>query len=271
LTAPFRRGILSARPRAARALFSGATAIAHHLRRFFIEALAEAGQRLILRDEEAHHLLNVIRVRLGEEVELLDGSGRLARARLVESRRREATLHVLSLEQRDTEPRRRMTLLYALPRASRMDTLVEKCCELGLKRLSPMVTARSVVDPLGRQENHLARWRRIVIEAAKQSGRTRLMEVTPALPYDAALRAPETDALRLVAAPGADSLTLSECAARLAPDQPVVAVVGPEGGFTPEEMDLARRSGCHPVSLGKRILRVETAAIALCSWFLLGE
>lgn len=226
---------------------------------------------MVLRGEEAHHLLNVVRVRVGEEVQLLDGAGLVARARLTEARRGEAGMEVLSREEVDTEPGRRMTLLCALPRASRMDTLIEKCCELGLTRLSPLVTARSVVDPLGRQENHLARWRRITIEAAKQSGRTRLMEVTPALPYDAQSLRCEGEALKVVAEPGARSQTLREATAGLAPDRPVTALVGPEGGLTPEEVELARGAGYLPVSLGRRILRVETAAIALCAWFLLGD
>lgn len=249
----------------------GGTAIATHLRRFFVEGLAQAGSRLVLRGEEAHHLLNVIRVRIGEDVHLLDGSGMVARARLAEARRGEAGLDVLSIEELDTEPTRRMTLLCALPRASRMDTLVEKCCELGLARLSPVVTARSVVDPLGRQENHLVRWRRITIEAAKQCGRTRLMEVTPALPFDAEALSCEPGAARLVASPGPESESIRDVAARIPPGQAVVALIGPEGGLTSEEIELARKAGYTPVSLGKRILRVETAAIALCACFLLGD
>lgn len=249
--------------------FFGGFAIASHLRRFFVEGLGQAGRRLVLRGEEAHHLLNVVRVRVGEEVSLLDGSGSVARARLAEGRRGEAMLDVLSIEQVENEPSRRMTLLCALPRASRMDTLIEKCCELGLGRLSPVVTARSVVDPLGRQENHLARWRRITVEAAKQSGRTRLMEVTPALPFDAEALRCEPGAARLVAEPGQGAIGLREFSARLTPGQGVVALVGPEGGLTPEEVEIAKGAGYVPVSLGKRILRVETAGIALCAWFLM--
>ena len=151
-----------------------------------------------------------------------------------------------------------------------MDALLEKCTELGLARLVPMVSERSVVDPTDRQENHLVRWRRTVVEAAKQCGRTRLPEITAVLTFDAAVQAAASGSgARLIASPEPDAVTLKEFASPLPPGQSITAFIGPEGGFTPEEVSLARRNGCTPVSLGPRILRVETAAMALCACLLL--
>lgn len=248
----------------------GGTPIPTHLRRFFVEEIPEPGQRFALRGEEAHHMLSVVRIRKGENVLLLDGEGIVAEARLEEARRDEATLVVLSRETVLIEPARRLTLACAVPRSSRMDTLVEKCGELGVARLMPMVTARSVVDAMERQENHLLRWRRIGIEAAKQSGRTKLTELTAVLPFDAALRTADPGAARLIASPEPDAVGLAEFAAALSKEQAIQAFIGPEGGFTPEEVLAARGAGCVPVSLGPRILRVETAGIALAAYFLLG-
>ena len=244
-------------------------AIARALRRFFIESLPQAGAAFTLRGDEAHHMLNVVRVRAGEEVSLFDGSGAVARARLLQGRRGEATLQVLSVESVDVEAPRKLTIACALPRATRMDFLIEKCCELGVSRFVPMVARRSVVDPLERQENHLVRWRRIALEAAKQCGRTRLMEITAVLPFESALLTRETKAAGMIASPAPGGTGLAEFAAGLQPGQGVTAFIGPEGGFTPEEVELAAQAGCAAVSLGPRILRVETAAVALAACLLL--
>ena len=149
-----------------------------------------------------------------------------------------------------------------------MDFLVEKCCELGVSRFVPMVTRRSVVDPLDRQENHLVRWRRIALEASKQCGRARLMEITAVLPFESALLTRE-QAGRMIASPAPGGPELAEFAARLQPGQGVTAFIGPEGGFAPEELASAAQSGCVAVSMGPRILRVETAAVALAACLLL--
>lgn len=216
-------------------------------------------------------MINVVRVRVGEEVFLFDGSGREARVRLAAAGRREATLDILSVGEVDREPERRLSLACALPRATRMDWLVEKCCELGVGRLMPMVTQRSVVDPISRQKKHQRRWRHITIEAAKQSGRTRLTEMTDVLPYGAVFKQVDPAAARMIASPESGAIGVAEFRAGLAPAQPVFALVGPEGGFTPEEVALAHKAGCRVVSLGPRLLRVETAAIALAVFLLMGN
>jgi 16S rRNA (uracil1498-N3)-methyltransferase len=252
-----------------------------------VDRLPEAGAAFTLRGDEAHHMLNVVRVRVGEEVSLFDGSGAVACARLLQGRRGEAALQVLSVETVDVEAPRKLTIACALPRATRMDFLVEKCCELGVHRFLPMVTRRSVVDPLDRQENHLVRWRRIALEASKQCGRTRLMEITAVLPFESALLTGEPEAgrlscavrgallscaergARLIASPAPSGPGLAEFAAGLQPGQSVTAFIGPEGGFTPEELDSAARAGCAAVSMGPRILRVETAAVGLAACLLL--
>jgi 16S rRNA (uracil1498-N3)-methyltransferase len=243
--------------------------IARAPRRFFVDQLPPAGAAFTLRGEEAHHMLNVVRTRVGEEVSLFDGSGAVACAHLLRGRGSEAELKVLSVRTADVEAPRKLTIACALPRSTRMDFLVEKCCELGVRRLLPMVTRRSVVDPLARPENHLVRWRRIALEATKQCGRTRLMEITAVLPFESALLTHEAEAGRMIASPAPGGAGLAEFAAKLQPGQSVTAFVGPEGGFTPEELAAAARAACAAVSMGPRILRVETAAVALAACLLL--
>jgi 16S rRNA (uracil1498-N3)-methyltransferase len=215
--------------------------------------------------DEAHHVLHVVRLRQGDEVVLIDGSGREARARMVGASRRDATFEILAVAEVDREPGRRVTLAVALPRKTRADFLIEKCTELGVARLIPMMTERSVVDGGKHQENHLRRWRRNTIEAAKQSGRTRLMEVGPAMSFEQVLAEVGGDQECLIASPDADAVGLSAHGATLPPNASVLVLIGPEGGFTPEEEASAKAAGCTPVALGKRILRVETAAIAVAA------
>lgn len=212
-----------------------------------------------------------MRVRAGEEVLLFDGNGEEARARLIEGHGREAVVEILTCGRVDREPARRLALACALPRATRMDFLLEKCCELGLERLIPMVTKRSVVDPIARQKNHQRRWRRTAVEASKQCGRTRLTEVGDVLPFAAAVLSGEANAVRMIASPERDAIPLAEFERGLTSERPIFALIGPEGGFSEDEVHLARDTGCAVVTLGPRILRVETAAVALAARLLLGE
>ena len=241
------------------------------LRRFYTGFIPAAGKLVTIAGDEAHHIWNVTRVRVGEEVLLFNGNGDEAHARLVEGGRREAVLKIIACEHVNREATRKLTLACALPRASRMDYLVEKCCELGLTRLVPMVTQRSVVDPLVRQKNHHQRWKRTILSASKQCGRTTLMEVSASLTFGAAVLAGESNAARMIASAESDAIPLQEFERKLTPEKPVFALIGPEGGFTPEEVALARDTGCSVVSLGPRILRVETAAVALAARLLLGN
>lgn len=211
----------------------------------------------------------MVRIRTGEEIILFDGSGDIATARLSGAKKREALLSVLNRERIDNEPSRALTIACALPRSSRMDFLIEKATELGVKQLVPLVCNRSVVDPTHRQENHLRKWNRTVVEAAKQSGRTRLTEVSPAIPFKNLQFDLLPGAARMIASPEPGAVSMEAFKSKLLPDQPVMALIGPEGGFTEEEVAEAIQSGCTPVSLGPRILRVETAVVAVAAYLLL--
>ena len=213
-------------------------------------------------------MLNVVRVRAGEDVVLFDGKGGEAAGRLVSGRRREATLEILSTDEPDREPSRELTIACALPRATRMHWLVEKCSELGVARLIPMVTERSVVKPGPREDNQLRRWHSTAIESAKQCGRTRLMEVTSVVSFEAVFDQAGRADFRVVASPEADAVPLAAAAQEFRGEASAFALIGPEGGLTPDEVRLAREAGCTVVSLGRLILRVETAAIAVASLLL---
>jgi 16S rRNA (uracil1498-N3)-methyltransferase len=148
-----------------------------------------------------------------------------------------------------------VNLATAIPKGERFDWLVEKATELGVDRLTPLVTERSVVDPRGTK---LDRLRRTIIEASKQARRTRLMDLDPPRAWPELVQS-TTGALCLIALPHGQPPSRWPCLIGL---EAVVLAIGPEGGFTPAEEDLARSTGWHPIKINPNVLRIETAAIA---------
>lgn len=231
--------------------------------RFFVQTPIHA-ERVTLDGPEAHHLIHVMRAKPGEHVMLFDGSGAEFTARIAKIGRADVQLDVLGRTETDIELGFDLTLAVALPKGDRQRWLVEKAVELGTTRIVPLSTHRGVALPT---DNALSRLRRAIIEASKQCGRTRLMEVAPPQSFaDVADLAPPT-ALRLVAHPGGEQPVVEMVSRAQDATGPadVHLAVGPEGGFTSEEVDHAVHAGWHVVDLGPRTLRVETAALALVS------
>jgi len=211
--------------------------------------------RLTLTGDEARHLARVRRVGAGEVVVTFDGRGAAWRAEVRGIGRDRIDLSVLGPADPGGVAPCELTLATALPKGDRVDWLVEKATELGVARLVPLRTERSVVDP---RAGKLDRLRRLVVEAAKQSGRARLMEIADPLPWpDLLVR--NTAPVRLVAHPGGSPATAWPRADR---DRPAVLAVGPEGGFTDGEVDAAHAAGWLPADLGANLLRIETAGLA---------
>lgn len=222
--------------------------------RFYCPEPLNAG-RLHLQGDEARHLARVRRLGPGDVVEVFDGRSvfaHRAEVRGISGDRVELAIQGDPVPGR--EPPLPLTLAAAVPKGERFDWLVEKAVEVGVGRLVPLIAARSVVEP---RPGKLEKQRRAVIEASKQCGRNRLMEVASPSPLGLILRE-EAASVRLLAHP--DGLPISEWP-RPALGQGVTLAVGPEGGFTTEEVEAARSAGWQVVALGPTILRVETAAL----------
>jgi len=226
--------------------------------RFFISPPI-AGERAVLTGDEARHLSAVMRAAVGDEVTLFDGSGAEFLARVAAIRKAAVELSIVARHEISRELPFAMTLAVALPKGERQKWLIEKATELGVTRLVPLITERGVAQPV---ESALDRLRRAVIEASKQCGRNRLLEIASASPVAEFFAAAPTSAARLIADPSGESLAEHD----VSPNTELIAAIGPEGGFTPAELILASTNGWHSVSLGSRILRIETAAIAIAAW-----
>jgi 16S rRNA (uracil1498-N3)-methyltransferase len=228
-------------------------------RRFYVAHPLDVAS-LTLAGAEAHHLLHVLRLGISDEVILFDGQGSEASARITAvSDSGTAELQLLEHRPAQSETPFPITLGVAVPKGDRFAWLVEKATELGVTRLVPLVTDRSVVEP---GEGKLERMQKTIVEASKQSGRGRLMELGPLTKWSEFVDEFENgDAY--IADPGGDLCDFSAHHVT----RPVILAVGPEGGFTDAELDLACEAGAQLISLGPRTLRIETAALALATLF----
>ncbi len=223
--------------------------------RFFITEPITS-ERTTLTGTEAHHVQHVMRAVVGDEITLFDGSGQEFTARIDGLRRSQIDLIVTNHSVVSREPIRHLIVGVALPKGDRQRWLIEKLTELGVAQVVPLRTQRSVVHP---EQRSLKKFRRFVIEASKQCGRNHLMEVAPLTHFSAFLAAAPQSAIRWLADPAGNqamgNVARQTTAAYMA--------VGPEGGFSPEEQHEAEAALWQSVSLGPRILRIETACAVM--------
>jgi 16S rRNA (uracil1498-N3)-methyltransferase len=198
-----------------------------------------------LDSEEAHHLIHVLRLREGAEVSLFDDRGRAAKGRVLRIAGDEAQLEVLGSEPSRESPLQ-LTIAVAPPKGDRGSFLVEKLTELGVARIIPIDTDR------GQGGGNPERWRRIALQSCKQSGRSRVPTIEPKRSVASVLEEPGR---MLAAHPGSPALSLRR-------NGDLIALVGPEGGWSEAELGLIASRGATLFGLGPRTLRTETAAVA---------
>ena len=227
-----------------------------------------AGEQVELGEDESKHLAGVLRAQAGERIELLDGAGRTGAAEVVAPHKKRTAIRILSQERKVPFAPRRI-LAQALVREQKMDWLIQKAVELGVHAIWPLQTDHAVVkiraEETGRKA---ARWQAIALAACKQSGNPWLPEIAPPRPLAAALAA-------LRGLPGAacfgalqeGAVPLPELFARLRREAcpQVAAFIGPEGDFSPGEVEALRTAGVQPVTFGPIVFRVETAALFVLS------
>jgi len=228
--------------------------------RLFVPPAQISAPTITVTGPDHRHLARVLRVREGDAVTLFDGAGSEVAARVARVGRHATELvpeNQPAIAAGGAFPP--VVLLVAVPRGGRMDLLVQKTCELGVARIVPILAARSVARP---EPGRRARWQKIAQEAARQCGRADVPAVEEPVALDAALARTDLPPLRLALWEGERGQSLGAAVAGASLPAAVALLVGPEGGFAPGEIDAARAAGFVPVSLGTRILRVETAAIA---------
>jgi len=226
------------------------------MHRFFLPPDAIQGDQVIFAPDIARQMRSVLRMRSGEIVIVLDGRGNAFRVALTQIGKDSARGRILEQWVATGEPAGDLILCQAISKGERFEWVLQKGTELGVTTFQPIITLRTVRKKPG--TGRWQRWRRIIREAAEQSGRGRLPQLLEPISFEEAL----TDVQGLGLLPAVMAKTPAR-AALSAAFWPLTLFVGPEGGFDPEEVALARAAGIIPVTLGPRILRTETAAIVL--------
>lgn len=230
--------------------------------RFFIDPAELAGDRARLTGSDAHHLARVLRLKAGAEVELCDGSGLVHTALVTDLGRDEVTLQLLAASRLPVADGPQLHLGLGVLKGKKMDLVLQKCTELGVSSIHPFLSQHSAVRPP--ETDKESRWQRITLEACKQCKRPQPPRCHPAVSLAEVLSRPETaGALKLILRETPDTPPLREVMPPIDPAfRPIFCLIGPEGGFSPSEVEQVIAAGFQPVGLGPRILRAETAALA---------
>ena len=240
------------------------------MHRFFAADAAER-ETILLDENESKHARSVLRVRDGETAELLDGQGRRFGAQIDGTENGRVRVRRLT-ELPGNEPEVRVTLYPGLPKLDKLDFVVQKAVELGAYEVVPMATHRAVVKlDQKKEESKRKRWNAIAESAAKQSKRTVIPEVTKVFSFrEAVIYAVETYDVCLIPYECAEGMEQTRAIlAKVQPGTSVAILIGPEGGFEESEIAYAQEKGVHPITLGHRILRTETAGLAVLSALML--
>lgn len=229
-----------------------------------------AGDSVTLNTNAANHVSRVLRLKTGDSLTLFNGDGNDYAARITLADRNRVSVEIESQQVNDTESPLSVTLIQGICRNQRMDLLIQKSTELGVQRISPAQCERSVSKIAGgKQVKKAEHWQNIAVSACEQCGRARLPEIAEPCDLAAAINRLSSGTARLMLDPNGDS-SLSEA---LSTDKPVALLIGPEGGLSPQEIEMAVSNGFKRIRLGPRVLRTETAPITALSiiQFLAGD
>lgn len=236
------------------------------MRSFFLGDNSVSGQQATVSGELYRHMARVLRLKEGDQVELIGDDGSRHRGVIEEVGAKELTVRITETATTPAEePGLRITLYQGLPKGEKLDLILQKATELGACEVVTFDAARSIVKLRGeRSATRLSRYEKIVQEAARQSGRGSAPKVAIGGSLKEVLRE-SRHALKLLLWEDEEKTTLRECFEGVAAPESVAVVVGPEGGLSAEEVEQAVACGFRPVTLGRRILRTETAGLAMLS------
>lgn len=237
------------------------------MRRFYVGDAPGEGGLISLTGKEANHIRNVLRMKRGDTLSVMDGKGHLFEAIIEEIHHKGVRVKIIKVLPPPPPSPVEIHLAQALIKSHPMDFLIQKATELGVSSISPFTAQRTAVRLEG---EHLARkmehWEEIMKAACKQCGRPTLPTLNPPLPFEALIgNAPHQGTLKVLLWEAEEVADLKGLLRSMGPLPRIVAIVGPEGGFSPSEILIAREAGLRIVSLGTRVLRAETAAITLVS------
>ena len=237
--------------------------ISELMNRFFVSRSDIRGEQVVLGGRQAHQIRNVLRMKPDERIIVLDNTGFEYEVVLTDVGKGKVVGRIDSRHADAGEPQVRLTLYQSLLPRDKFELVLQKCTEIGISQFVPVITQRSIVrDADTVTSKKLTRWRRIITEAAEQSHRGRIPDLSLPVQFEEALSQLNAFDCCLIASPQEQQMSLQKALSGAKQElQNVALLIGPEGGFTEQEVSLAVNAGARPVSLGPRILRTETAAI----------
>ena len=235
------------------------------------EQIDVAGKSVIIRGNDVNHIKNVLRMRPGEEVAVSNGiDGREYRCGILALEEDCVRLELRFIKEDGVELPAKIYLFQGLPKADKMELIIQKAVELGAFQVIPVAMKRCVVKlDEKKADSKIKRWQGIVEAAAKQSKRGVIPTVAPVMSYAQAVKMASEMDLKLVPYELAEGMEQTkQLIESVKPGQRIAIFIGPEGGFDPEEIRTATEAGIHPITLGKRILRTETAGFTTIAWLM---
>ena len=234
---------------------------------FFVTQDQIGPETITITGPDVNHMKNVLRMKPGEEILISNGVDKDYRCQVETLDSDAVTARILSVDEEGTELPGKIYLFQGLPKQDKMELIVQKSVELGAYQVIPVATKRAVVKlDAKKAKKKVERWQQIAVSAAKQAGRGIIPEVGEVCTYAQALKqAEELDVVLIPYELAKGMEETKQIIAGIRPGQSVGIFIGPEGGFEEEEVALAMKSGANPVTLGKRILRTETAGLTILS------
>lgn len=239
------------------------------MHKFFIDKKNISGEKLYITGDDVNHINKVLRLNAGNNILVCDGYGHEYTSKIIDINKKEIICKIIDEFDNLSEPPVMVTLFQGLPKAQKMEYIIQKSVEIGIFKIQPVITQRVVVKTDGKDiTNKLQRWRRISEEAAKQSNRGIIPEVPEPIAFEEAIEAVKSLDLSIVPYEKEKATGLKKILQYKQNVKNVGVMIGPEGGFDELEIDKCIKAGVIPVTLGPRILRTETAGIAALSMIL---
>ncbi len=226
--------------------------------KFFISNNLIKDNKIFLDGENANHIINSLRCKIGEEIEISSGDGYDYICKIEEINKNSVIAKIIDCFGNESEPKTKITLYQGLPKSEKMELIIQKCVELGIDEIVPVNTDRTIVKLVGKEDKKIVRWNKISEAAAKQSRRGKIPVIQPILNFSDAIKQANKNSLNIIPYEKEKSNTIKSIIKQFNGNS-IGIFIGPEGGFSEKEITLAVENNIIPITLGKRILRTETA------------
>lgn len=226
--------------------------------KFFVDNQFIKDDKVFINGENKKHMTNVLRLKIGDNIEISSGDGFDYICQIEQITETEVVAKIIDCFGNKSEPKVKITLYQGLPKAEKMELIIQKCVELGIDKIVPVNTDRCIVKLAGKEDKKIARWNKISESAAKQSRRGKIPVVEPVLNFQKAIEKAKCDDLTIIPYEKEQNNSLKTVVKNFK-GKNISIFIGPEGGFSEKEIEFAIKNNVMPITLGKRILRTETA------------